>query len=110
MLADITNHGRTNEQSVSAAVVELQNIVKPPAQIRKSLPRGVAEKKSATQKKSTTFEAPTLPTPDNGKVYTPTEAYHILNAVDGRTRGATIAEMIAKKRVRCGRKQLYDLI
>jgi hypothetical protein len=53
MLADITNHGRTNEQSVSAAVVELQNIVKPPAQTRKSLPRGVAEKKSATQKKST---------------------------------------------------------
>ncbi len=97
MLADITNHGRTNEQSVSAAVVELQNIVKPPAQIRKSLPRGVAEKKSATQKKSTTFEAPTLPTPNNGKVYTLTEAYHILKAVDGRTRGATIAEMIAKK-------------
>jgi hypothetical protein len=44
MLADITNHGLTNEQSVSAVVVELQNIVKLPAQIRKLLPRGVAEK------------------------------------------------------------------
>jgi hypothetical protein len=83
MLVDITNHGRTNEQSVSAAVLELQNIVKPPTQISKSLPRSVAQKKSATQKKSTTFEVPTLPTPDNGKVYMPTEAYHILKAHSG---------------------------
>jgi hypothetical protein len=78
MLVDITNHGRTNEQSVSAAVLELQNIVNPPAQISKSLPRSVAEKKFLQPRRN----LPPLrwTTPDNGKVYMPTEAYHILKA------------------------------
>jgi hypothetical protein len=91
MLVDLANHGNRAEKVPSEwdIYAELQKLVKSQAKGRKPV---------------------SLPTPEKGSVYTPKEAYHILKAMNGRTRGAAMAQMIATKTVLCGRKQLYNLV
>jgi hypothetical protein len=108
MLSDLTNHGRVNVQSESAAVIELQKFVGDTApQIRKLLRRDAKSKNS--KKLPPVAVAVELPTPEKGEAYTPAEACKILKGMKGRTRGAAIRMMIEMKRVLCGQKQLYAL-
>lgn len=53
---------------------------------------------------------PILPTPQNGVIYTPVEAYRVLKKLEGKQRFAVIRTMIEEGLVLCRTTQIYRML
>ena len=99
--------------SASEVLKELETYTKSKVITPKVLSRPVKKiitSKQRPSKNEKSNEGPTLPSPENGAIYKPIEAYNILRSMDTNKPSKTIQKMVDEKLILCSRSQMNKIL